>query len=109
MGQALFGAENSMRGRVLLGKCRVTVSPGAEGYTLEAPHVTVVDLGTEFGLEVNELGEADVVVYDGAVEVDSDGFHDRSEIRTSLEQGEAVRVESGGKIFDSHPSVAISS
>ena len=40
VGHTLFGAESTMRGRLLLGKCRTTVSPGAEGYTLEAPNAS---------------------------------------------------------------------
>ncbi len=98
VGHTLYCAESGMRGRVLLGKCRATVSPGAEGFTLESPSAAVVDLGTEFGLEVGQRGEADVVVYDGAVEVDSDEADDLGEIRTSLVVGEAVRIASGGKL-----------
>ena len=96
VGPALFGAESSMRGRVLSGKCRTTVSPGAEGFTLETPNASVIDVGTEFGLEVDQLGHSDVVVYEGAVVVDSDGINDRSERRMSLLQGEAVRIQGGG-------------
>ncbi len=98
LGHTLYSAESPMRGRVLLGKCRATVCPGSEGFTLDAPTATVIDLGTEFGLEVDSRGEADVVVYDGAVEIDSDGVGDLERSRTSLNVGDAVRIASGGKM-----------
>ncbi len=98
LGHTLYSAESPMRGRVLLGKCRATVCPGSEGFTLDAPTATVIDLGTEFGLEVDSRGEADVVVYDGAIEIDSDGVGDLERSRTSLNVGDAVRIASGGKM-----------
>lgn len=98
IGKALYSAVSPMSGRLLYGKCCAKICPGAEGFQLDAPTATVIDLGTEFGVEVDQRGEADVVVYDGAVEIDSGSGNDYERLRTSLKVGEAVRIASGGTV-----------
>ena len=49
------------------------VEKGAEGFTVETPRTTVVDLGTDFGIDVSDHGSTDVVVFTGAVDLHSDG------------------------------------
>lgn len=51
------------------GKIRATVPPVAKGFTIATPDSEVVDLGTEFGLEVSALGKTAVHVFDGEVEL----------------------------------------
>ena len=96
VGPTLYEAVADNRGRILYGKCRSRVADSATGFMLETPHAAVTDLGTEFGLEVNGQGNADIVVFDGAVEVDyaaSDGGQSR---RQSLLAGEAFRLDASG-------------
>jgi hypothetical protein len=45
------------------------VPPGAEGFTVLAPGSAVVDLGTEFALNVADDGTAEVMVFEGQAEV----------------------------------------
>jgi ferric-dicitrate binding protein FerR (iron transport regulator) len=50
------------------GKARVRVPPSARGFKLRTPDITLVDLGTEFGAEVNgAAGGSRVQVFDGEV------------------------------------------
>lgn len=49
------------------GVVRVRVGADARGFTLETPTAAVVDFGTEFGVDVTEVGSTDVVVFDGEV------------------------------------------
>jgi hypothetical protein len=51
------------------GKLRTRVPPGAEGFTVLAPGSAVVDLGTEFALNVADDGTAEVMVFEGRAEV----------------------------------------
>ena len=48
------------------GSLRVRVPPAARGFRLKAPETEIVDLGTEFGMEVKD-GSAQVAVFDGEI------------------------------------------
>lgn len=50
------------------GQVRVRVPPPAQGFRLHAPGMNLVDLGTEFGLQVNGQGTTEVHVFEGLVE-----------------------------------------
>jgi hypothetical protein len=50
------------------GKLRTRVPKGAEGFVVASPSSAVVDLGTEFALNVGDDGRARVMVFDGVAE-----------------------------------------
>jgi hypothetical protein len=50
------------------GRIRTRVPHGAEGFVISAPSAAVVDLGTEFALNVAENGKARLMVFEGAAE-----------------------------------------
>jgi hypothetical protein len=50
------------------GKLRMHVPEGAEGFVVSTPGSAVVDLGTEFGLNVAGDGTAQMMVFEGEVE-----------------------------------------
>jgi len=52
-----------------LGKLRAKVPEVARGFTVQSHHFELVDLGTEFGLDVSEHGATEVQVFDGEVEI----------------------------------------
>ena len=56
---------------VKVGACSVHAPPGAEGFRVETPHAGVVDLRTRFSVNVNDVGETDVQVVEGAADVQS--------------------------------------
>ena len=53
--------------RLLKGKLTARVPARARGFTVLTPHNKVVDLGTEFGLSVDDDGAATVRVFTGEV------------------------------------------
>lgn len=65
------------------GKVRVRVPPPARGFLLHAPEMKLVDLGTEFGVQVNpEDLSSEVHVFEGEVEA-----HPRNHELISLKEG----------------------
>jgi len=70
------------------GKLRVSVPPAARGFVIETPEGRLVDLGTEFGLEVGGEGSPAVHVFEGKVRWQ----HSAGPAR-EIGQGEAVRGE----------------
>ena len=78
------------------GKLRATVPPEAVGFTIDAPTVKLVDLGTEFGMDVAEDGAAEVHVFDGKVELHSPDDRPQAGIEQELLAGNAVRITSEG-------------
>jgi hypothetical protein len=67
-------AEWSVDGRnnvsIRTGRLIAHVPEKAIGFTLETPTATIVDLGTEFGVDVDATGRTDVQVITGKVAVD---------------------------------------
>lgn len=66
---ALYEVGSAMRTRLFRGRVTVNVAEGAEGFTIDTPGASVIDLGTEFGVEVDNEGRTDVVVFRGMVDV----------------------------------------
>jgi hypothetical protein len=71
------------------GKARVRVPPPAQGFQLHAPGMRLVDLGTEFGVQVNpEDLSSEVHVFEGEVEA----YPVNKEL-INLKQGEGLRKD----------------
>lgn len=66
---ALYEVGTAMRTRLFRGRATVNVAEGAEGFTIDTPGASVIDLGTKFGVEVDDEGQTDVVVFKGMVDV----------------------------------------
>ncbi|MFT5301517.1 MAG: ferric-dicitrate binding protein FerR (iron transport regulator) [Mariniblastus sp.] len=56
---ALFEIETEMRMVLSSGRLSAIVSPQGEGFTVETPSADMVDLGTEFAIEVSHDGQGD--------------------------------------------------
>lgn len=89
--------------RLTSGLLTANVPAGAEGFTVDTPSAEVVDLGTSFGIDIQEDGVERVSVFEGEVEVTLPDSTDKKLIK----EGEAVRVQSGRQIerveFDGEP------
>lgn len=75
------------------GRLRVRMPEGRSGFTVTGPGLAVVDLGTEFAMNVTSDGRAALKVFDGQVEasvLNREGFTLRSEL---LEQDEAAELQ----------------
>ncbi|MCA9259851.1 MAG: FecR domain-containing protein, partial [Planctomycetales bacterium] len=55
-------------GTLLKGEIVARVPEAGHGFTIETPHGTVVDRGTEFGVVVDDFGVSEVSVFEGHVE-----------------------------------------
>ncbi|MEM6258666.1 MAG: LamG-like jellyroll fold domain-containing protein [Planctomycetota bacterium] len=84
----------------LVGRCE---TPSSKGFTVSTPSAQIIDIGTEFGVEVNEQGETLTHVFQGEVEVRSVANSTAEPVRLVTDQ--AVAVGSGGKarIVDAAP------
>ena len=54
---------------VSLGRCSLYAPEGAQGFRIDTPQAQLVDLGTRFCVDVNESGQTDVHVVEGAASV----------------------------------------
>jgi hypothetical protein len=83
------------------GKLRARVPRGAEGFTVLTAGYEVVDLGTEFALNLEPGGKSRVMVFDGAAAVSVLGKDGRSVGGAHLEWFQSVEVDAGaGRIRD---------
>ena len=92
IGPVEFGLNSGMRGFLRLGKLTVYVPRKARGFTIAAPGVSVVDLGTEFGIDVKNNGVSEVRVLRGAVELNLDKSGSGP---VRMEAGVASRIVAG--------------
>ena len=78
------------------GRLRAHVPDQARGFTVLAPSFELVDLGTEFGLDVTDDGAAEVHVFDGRVELYEADSNRSQASRRELNAGDAVTVDRDG-------------
>ncbi len=100
-GPAAYALVSEDRIRVERGRLVGNVSPDSIGFTIETPYAAIVDLGTEFGVEVSMDETVGVTVFDGEVEVVasvSDGAGVLG--RRRLEVNESARVNQEGEFLD---------
>lgn len=90
------------RGRVLM-----RVTPAGHGYRMETPKGAIVDLGTEFGVSVDEQQSVETHVLDGEVEAIPQGgekvlLRKDDALRFSGGDGERIAAD-GGSFYTSLP------
>ena len=95
---AVFQVLARDRALAMRGRLTAKVSEDAIGFSIDTPRAHVVDLGTRFGLEVDDLGQTDVIVFEGEVDiaygpVEAEG---PDWTRRVMRMGEAVRVDDRG-------------
>jgi hypothetical protein len=103
-GPADLDLASAERIRFQHGKLRARVPPGAEGFTVLVPGASVVDLGTEFGLNVAADGTAELMVFEGQAEVavlNAQGYTLRSQV---LDGKQAVHVDPGAGLIREVPA-----
>jgi ferric-dicitrate binding protein FerR (iron transport regulator) len=84
-----FESADSLR--VFRGKVAADVPPRAKGFTVLTPNGNAVDLGTRFGVDVPETGDAEVHVFQGEVIAQARG----AQSKQSLRSGEALALKLG--------------
>jgi hypothetical protein len=68
-GPAQVDLWSRMQAQLRHGRLTTNVPPAAQGFTVVADHLRVIDLGTEAGIDLTKDGRAHVQVYTGAVEI----------------------------------------
>ena len=66
-GPAEFTLVSNMEAEFQVGRMTSYCPPSAHGFTVQTPEATVVDLGTEFGVDVSANGSTEVHVFSGEV------------------------------------------
>jgi hypothetical protein len=80
------------------GTISARVGADGKGFTIDTPSARVIDLGTEFGVAVNEAGETEVAVFDGKVNLAVGAEPSVETAKQELVQGEAIRVDVNGRV-----------
>jgi hypothetical protein len=75
------------------GRLRVRVPAGAEGFVVAAPGSSVVDLGTEFAINVEDDGKARVMVFQGKAEAAVQGASGTAQRSHLVEERTAVEID----------------
>lgn len=96
-GPAHFEVRAPDRAYSSLGRIAARVGKDGQGFTIETPVAKVVDLGTEFAIEVASNGLTDVAVFDGLVDLSVNAGRERNPARR-LTQGEALRIDTDGRL-----------
>lgn len=101
-----FTLESPSSGRLDVGSLTSYVPRAAIGFKINTPSATVVDLGTEFGVEASVLGESHVSVFAGAVELiaGDEGAGAPRGRRQRLRAGQQARITSAGNIQRNRPA-----
>ncbi len=71
-GPAEISLKSAWEAACVEGAVRMQVPPAARGFKLQAPTTEIIDLGTEFGLEVRD-GKGHVEVFDGEIAIRHQG------------------------------------
>jgi hypothetical protein len=97
-GPANLNVVSETRIRALRGRITTRVDDQFKGFAIETPNTLVVDLGTEFGVEVDDSGRTGVVVFEGQVDLSRSDASDSVRPIKRLSQGEAMRVGRTGRL-----------
>ena len=84
-------------GKLRLGGMMASVTEEGHGFTIDTPNGKVVDLGTEFGVVVDDFGVSEVSVFQGKVEAFPHGDHPGSD-RIELTKGHGIQWNDNGLI-----------
>jgi ferric-dicitrate binding protein FerR (iron transport regulator) len=97
-GPAEFQLVSSGEATCTKGKLSAHVPPQAKGFRINTPKGTIVDLGTEFGLDVG-AADSEVHVFKGEVEL-----HTASAAMQSLKEGQAMAFASIPRELTANPA-----
>jgi hypothetical protein len=95
VGRASIDIKSKMLVQLDHGQATADVPHNSTGFTITSALVDVVDQGTQFGISVDS-GRADVIVFDGKVDLNSKGGDSGGQTR--LTQGDCVQIDQSGAI-----------
>lgn len=81
------------------GRVTTLVDHRGKGFSIETPQAKVVDLGTQFGLQISEKGETEVVVFQGSIDLTYAPRADAEDASgRRMQQGDGLLLKNTGKI-----------
>jgi len=90
-GPAELSIESGNRMFLKTGRLTAEVPPAASGFTVNTPRLNAVDIGTRFGVTVEENGDSELHVMEGEVEVSRTSGNS---VATLVREGIALRADS---------------
>ncbi len=96
---AKFRLKSADRMVLNTGQLFAFVPDYAQGFTVETPNSHVVDMGTEFGIRVEQDGTSDLHMFKGKAAFASDSASETKQILT-LTAGQAKRIDTFGQVKD---------
>ncbi len=105
-GPVAFQVKSDKAGKLYVGRLAAHASAKAIGFEVETPHITVTDLGTEFGLAVDADGRTDVHVFEGMVSVEltaSGGTPGARPVQRIVMANEAARFDPSSGTLEAAP------
>lgn len=97
-GPAYFEIRSAESAYSSRGTISARVGADGKGFTIETPSARVIDLGTEFGVAIDQSGETEVAVFRGIVDLALGAKPKDNAILRRLNQGEAIRVAADGHV-----------
>jgi hypothetical protein len=92
-GPAEFRIESSSAATIFSGQAAANVPERARGFVLNTPSAAVVDLGTEFAVEIDSSGNTEVEVISGEVELSLLGDDGSTLLSERVNDSRVVRVD----------------
>ena len=81
------------------GRVTTLVDHRGRGFSIETPQAKVVDLGTQFGLQISDKGETEVVVFQGSIDLSYSPRADAEDASgRRMQQGDGLLLKNSGKI-----------
>jgi hypothetical protein len=98
-GPADFEITSATSIRCRRGRVTTLVNDRGKGFSIETPQAKVVDLGTQFGLQISDKGETEVVVFQGSIDVSYAARRDAADASgRRMQQGDALLLKNSGEI-----------
>ncbi|MHC5076123.1 MAG: LamG-like jellyroll fold domain-containing protein, partial [Planctomycetota bacterium] len=98
---AKINLKKSNQAYLELGRLSAKVPPHAEGFTINTPSASIIDLGTEFAIQVNAKGSSDVRVVKGKAGLATQLKGVTGKITQIVTAGQAKRVRYGYAVIES--------
>jgi hypothetical protein len=95
-GPAAFEVTSTYSGFLHQGRLVARVESPSEGFIVQTPTMQVVDLGTEFGVDVIPSGATEVYCFEGLIEVHPSQGDNEAAVKQRLTAGQAGMISLAG-------------
>ena len=96
---ATFRLKSAKRMLLYAGRLFASVPDSAQGFIIDTPNSCITDMGTQFGVQVEQDGTSDLHMFKGKAALTSDSGS-RAKRPLTLTEGQAKRVNTSGQVND---------